>query len=397
MIKSTNPLDIALGMEYYSRPELFLGSGVYLRLSPDTFKVYEEVYGLGVASAPSRPPDVIVCSPRRKILAVMCKRGVSTLEAALVMRRIGVVLNYWGVKDAEAETCQFVVLRCLSDAEVPPDSFRGVSLYQIKLLDPGFTPRRLQLAGNLFEVLLSYAGVDPRYVAETVIATEGLSFLNYFGYQRFGTVRPITHVVGRAVATRDYDSALNYLVGYTSAAESPKVRRARELFTEGRYRESLRTFPRSFSIERSVLKKYVETMDAREAVTKGVPHSLLRFFVEAYQSYLFNKALSLLAGTVGGIGEVERECEVLELPRPDVSPEGCGKYARETVLADLGGDADRVDKALFVRSVRESVFRVRDLRVTTVSGGTMKLSFRLGRGSYATVYLRELLRESMSL
>ncbi|MEM1931402.1 MAG: tRNA pseudouridine(13) synthase TruD [Sulfolobales archaeon] len=395
MIKSRSMLDMALGIEYYSRPEVFLGAGVRAELSPSSFKVYEEVYGLGVAVAPERPPDEVKCSKERKVLAIMCKTGISTLDVEWLLREVGVKLEYWGIKDARAETCQFVTLRCLRDAVIPADMVKGVKIYALKSVNTGFTPKRHQLAGNLFEVLLTCTGSSPERIVSTIELSAGLSYLNYFGYQRFGTVRPITHAIGRAIAVGDYDSALSYLVGYSSDAESPDVRTARKLFTEGYYRDSLRSFPKSFVIERSVLKKYIETGNSREAVTKGLPRNLLRFFVESYQSYLFNKALSVLAATAGSIEDVEKRCEVLELPRPGISPQGCSKYSHESIAEDLGTRLEVVNKALFTKSVRESVFRVSDPRVTILTDGVVRLSFKLGRGSYATVYLRELLRDNL--
>ncbi len=395
LIRSWSTLDITLGMEYYSRPEVFLGTEVSVKLSPSTFKVYEEVFGLGTAAAPERPQDEVKCFKRRKLLAVMCKKGISTLEAVWLLRRVGVKLEYWGIKDADAETCQFVVLRCLRDMVVSSSLVRGIKLYVLKPLDPESTPRKYQLAGNFFEVLLSYTTSSPERIISTIESSAGLNYLNYFGYQRFGTVRPITHVVGRAIAVGDYDGALNYLVGYSSSAESPRVRAARKLFTEGHYRDSLRSFPSSFAIERSVLKKYIETRNPREAIARGLPLNLLKFFVESYQSYLFNKALSLLATTAGSIEDVERECEVLELPRPGIKAQGCARYSYESLAEDLGAQLKSVNKALFIKSIREAVFRVNNLRTNTLTDGVIKLSFKLGRGSYATVYLRELLRDNL--
>ncbi|MEM0352080.1 MAG: tRNA pseudouridine(13) synthase TruD [Sulfolobales archaeon] len=395
MIKSRSTLDIALGIEYYSRPEVFLGIGVRAELSPSSFKVYEEVYGLGTAVAPEKPSGEVKCFKERKVLVIMCKTGISTLDVEWLLRRAGVKLEYWGIKDANAETCQFAILRCLRDVVITSGIVKGVKFYALKSVDPGFTPKKHQLAGNLFEVLLTYTESDPERIINTVELSAGLSYLNYFGYQRFGTVRPVTHTIGRAIAVGDYDSALSYLIGYSSSSESPEVRYARKLFAEGYYKDSLQSFPKSFVIERSVLKKFIETGSSRKAITKGLPLSLLKFFVESYQSYLFNRALSMLASTASSIEDIEKKCEVLELPRPGILPQGCSKYSYESIMEDLGTRFEVANKSLFTKSIRESVFRVSDLRTTILTDGIVRLSFKLGRGSYATVYLRELLRDNL--
>ncbi|MEM4592985.1 MAG: hypothetical protein QW196_06250, partial [Sulfolobales archaeon] len=105
--------------------------------------------------------------------------------------------------------------------------------------------------------------------------------------------------------------------------------------------------------------------------------------------------LSMLASTASSIEDIEKKCEVLELPRPGILPQGCSKYSYESIMEDLGTRFEVANKSLFTKSIRESVFRVSDLRTTILTDGVVKLSFKLGRGSYATVYLRELLRDNL--
>ncbi|MCX8185204.1 MAG: tRNA pseudouridine(13) synthase TruD [Sulfolobales archaeon] len=397
MIKSSSSLDLELGIEYYSRPELYIGSDAYLEISPETFRVYEEIYGLGVAKPVDTQQLKVLCSPNERILAIMCKIGISTLEAAWAMRYLGIALEYWGLKDSEAEACQFVILKCLRSVELPLSVARRIQIYPLRSVSREFVARRYHISGNLFEVILSHRLQDPAHLLEIVQSSTNYSLLNYFGYQRFGSVRPITHLVGRAIATRDWEEALKVLLGHYSELELPRVQLARKLFNEGRYRESLRVFPRAFVIEKSVLRKYIETRSPRDAITKGLPKSMVKFFVEAYQSYLFNKALSQLVSAVGSVEDVERVCEVIELPRPSTSTQDCGRFSRNALLEDLGPAVEKLNKELFTKSVRETVFRVRALSVNTSPGSVLRLSFKLGRGSYATIYLRELLRENLSI
>ncbi|MCS7099391.1 MAG: tRNA pseudouridine(13) synthase TruD [Sulfolobales archaeon] len=386
-----------MGVEYYSRPELYLGGEAYLEISPETFKVYEEIYGLGIAKPVGTLPGRVICSPSEGVLAVMCKVGISTLEASWIMRKFGVALEYWGLKDSEAEACQFVILRCLRSREVPARLGRKIRVHPLAPVGRDFVVRKQHISGNLFEVLLSCRSPDPAHLAEVVRSSAGLSLLNYFGYQRFGTVRPVTHLVGRAIATENWDEALKTLVGHQSELELPRVRLARKLFNEGSYRESLKTFPRTFIVERSVLRKYIETGNPKDAIARGLPHYMVKFFVEAYQSYLFNKALSQLVSAVGSVSEVERICEVVELPRPGIDSLNCGEFAKKALAEDLEKTVKRLNKSFFTKSVRETVFRVRDLLTDVPASNTLKLSFKLGRGSYATIYLRELLRENLSM
>lgn len=396
MMKSGNPLDIAVGMRYYSRPDIYLGGLAQVFLSPETFRVYEEIYGLGVARPPESGCPSFHCLPRQRLLAVLCKKGVSTLEASWILENLGVRIAYWGIKDAEASSCQFVIAECLRELTLGYKGAEGLCLYPVSEVSADFVPRKHQLSGNVFEVILSHVTTDPTPIIQLIELSARLSYLNYFGYQRFGTVRPISHLVGRAIAIGDYSEALNVLIGFQSDLESPTVRVARKLFLEGDLRGALRAFPRRFTIERSILRRYTETSDPRKAILQGLPRGMVKFFVEAYQSYLFNKALSNMVETVGNVDEVSVKCEILELPRPDLPSEGCSKFSSQVIQEDLENQP-RVDKTLFVKTVRETVFKPRDLKAGTTPPNTIELHFKLSKGCYATVYLRELLRENLHI
>lgn len=398
MIESDNPLDVAIGMRYYSRPDIYLRGLVRVSLSPETFRVYEEIYGLGTARPSESSCPTFHCSPRQRLLAILCKKGISTLEASWILKNLGVRIAYWGIKDAEALSCQFVVAECLRELTLGDKNRRieELCLYPVNRVSTDFIPRRHQLSGNVFEVALSYIATDPTPILQLIELSARMSYLNYFGYQRFGTVRPISHLVGKAIVAGDYSEALNVLIGFQSDLELPAVKVARKMFLEGDVRGALKTFPKRFTVERSVLRKYIETADPKKAIFQGLPRGMVKFFVEAYQSYLFNKALSAIVEVVGNVDEVGNKCDVLELPRPDLPPEGCGKFSLEVLREDLGVQLS-IDKSLFVRAVRETTFRPRDLRIDVVSPSVIELRFKLNRGCYATVYLRELLRENLHI
>jgi tRNA pseudouridine13 synthase len=382
-------------MVYYSRPEVYLGDVVRASLSSGTFKVYEEIYGLGVARPSGGSCPAFRCLPGQRMVAVLCKRGLSTLEASWILERLGVRVTYWGIKDAEASSCQFVIVKCLRGITLDRPVSRELCLYPLGDVGVDLIPRKHQLSGNLFEVVLRHSTVDPSPILQHIELSARLSYLNYFGYQRFGTVRPISHLVGKAIAIGDYLEALNILIGFRSDFESPTASTARKLFSEGDFEGALRTFPRRFIVERSVLRKYIETADPRRAILQGLPRGMVRFFVEAYQSYLFNRALSSMGEAMGSVDDVGTKCEVLELPRPGLSLDSCSKFSQQVLQEDLA-TRQNIDKSMFVRTFRETVFRPKDIEVKA-SPNTIELHFKLSRGCYATVYLRELLRENLHI
>jgi len=397
--RSQSPLDLAVGMLYYSRPEVFLGASARVALTPDTFKVFEKVYGLGVA----KPPEGLDrasgnCSRGSRVLAVVCKRGVSTFDVVEELSNLGFKVSFWGLKDAGAYSCQFIVLGCVTSLTIPRYLLGGAAeVYPLGEVDPRFRVSKHQLAGNRFEVLIEVVEADMERVSAYTMRSGGLLYLNYFGYQRFGYARPVNHLVGRAIVLGNYGDALHLLLGSPSSLESPEAQLARRLFEEGDLSGALERFPESLKLERRVLREYLRLGDPRRAFLRAVPRSLLKFFVEAYQSYLFNLALSLALETLGDVEDVARSCELLELPRPSLPTSGCSRYPAEVLAEDLGSKAVKVDTSLMSTYTRETTFTVENLSVEPRSRSTLALTFELRRGSYATVYLRELLRDGLTL
>jgi tRNA pseudouridine13 synthase len=120
---------------------------------------------------------------------------------------------------------------------------------------------------------------------------------NYFGQQRFGSQRPVTHEVGLAAARGDWEGAAMAYLGTPDDAEHDDAREAREWLLETRdYAGALDRFPDRLGYERSML----HTLDERgadgpadfRAALSAVPTNLQRLFVNAAQSYAFNRILS---------------------------------------------------------------------------------------------------------
>ena len=56
--------------------------------------------------------------------------------------------------------------------------------------------------------------------------------MNFFGYQRFGSRRPITHLVGKSIVKGDYTVSLDYLLNFSSKYDSEKNNETRKLISE---------------------------------------------------------------------------------------------------------------------------------------------------------------------
>ena len=113
------------------------------------------------------------------------------------------------------------------------------------------------LRGNRFMIRVGSAGTINDRVSEiaSFIMQNG-GFPNFYGIQRFGSVRPITHRVGRYILQgRMEDAAMEYL--YDPEFDSEDYRKA--FFDTRDVKVALRDFPNSLRFERSILGRIEET------------------------------------------------------------------------------------------------------------------------------------------
>jgi tRNA pseudouridine13 synthase len=116
---------------------------------------------------------------------------------------------------------------------------------------------------------------------------------NFFGPQRFGEVRPITHEVGRALVRGDPDQAVElYLTARPEGTPPGRGDAARASYAEHRdAARALREFPSDYRFERTLLERLARGQSATQAL-RGLSRELRLLFVHAYQSYVFNRWLS---------------------------------------------------------------------------------------------------------
>lgn len=203
-------------------------------------------------------------------------------------------IAFAGTKDRRAVTTQ------LFQFEAPQELLDSLSLKDVEVLETFRTDKKLEigdLLGNRFHVVvreipLPKAEIERR--AEAIARELRLhgGFPNFFGVQRFGSVRPITHVVGRHIVRGEFREAVHAYVANPIEGEGEASYAVREeLEATGDYAAALRTYPREWGFEKAILNRLARDPEDFAGALQVLPHNLLMMFVHGYQSYLFNRIL----------------------------------------------------------------------------------------------------------
>ncbi len=353
------------------------------------------------------------------------KRGLPTMEAARqVARALGINqrrIGYAGLKDARAVTRQR-----FSVEHVAPDRIAALELPGIRVLDVSRHGNKLRighLKGNRFVIRLRET--DPDRLADVravlnVLVRRGLP--NVFGPQRFGT-RGDTWQIGRALLRQDWDECVDVLLGRPAPTDEGDLLRARQLYQAGQYAAAAEAWPWAFRMERRVCRALVKTKGSRARAFRSIDKEVRRFYVSAYQSWLFNRVVAdrideldrLWVGDLayrhpqGAVFRVEDlaaeqpRCDAMEIsPSGPLfgyrmsQPDGRAGEMEAAVLATDGFSLEdfRAPGAHRIKGAR------RPLRVPMVEtaaeagsdehGTYLELRFFLPAGSYALSVIREI-------
>jgi tRNA pseudouridine13 synthase len=247
---------------------------------------------------------------------------------------------------------------------------------------------------------------------------------NYFGEQRFGR-RGNNQLLGAAILRDDNIGALKILLGSPNASlDNPKQRAAREAFDRGEYEASMKLYPRSSGTERRILARFIKTKNAGTAM-RLVEERIRRLCISALQSDVFNEVVArrietlgtLLAGDLaekhenGAVFRVEdpaaeqARCDAFEISPTGpligyrmTAPENEPLEIEQQILAahNLKGGDFRVAGRFKIKGARRSL-RVQPKDIELAAGVDnfgphITAAFTLPAGSFATVFLRELMK-----
>ncbi|MDO9325845.1 MAG: tRNA pseudouridine(13) synthase TruD, partial [Methanoregula sp.] len=243
MKQSTYPLERELGMRYYASDAE--GIGGRLRTQPEDFLVEE--LPLPEKGGTAGPYQICLLVKKNWELQHAVKEIAKRL--GISHRRIG----WAGTKDRNAITRQWISIYNVTAEQVAAIHLKDITLEPVRQSNEGLSLG--QLLGNRFDLVIrdtQSANLPEHVQALNVTASEGVP--NYFGLQRFGAIRPVTHRVGEWILRGDYEQAVVTYIGQEFPGEVDPVKTIRsDFFTTRDPEPALRNLPVHMAFERSML------------------------------------------------------------------------------------------------------------------------------------------------
>jgi tRNA pseudouridine13 synthase len=402
------------------------GIGGQLKARPEDFLV-EEI--------PLYNPD----GQGEHIYLFVEKRELTTLQLRDALSRHFKVkrhaIGHAGLKDKHAITRQVISIH--TPGKTPEDfpsfihdraSVLWADLHANKL-------KRGHLSGNRFSIKVR--DVDPlsvRYAKASLDKLAKHGCPNRIGEQRFGFLMN-NHLVGRAMILGDAQAALDLILSPKEGAPKGSVD-SRQAYADGRFRDAFELMPKVFKIERNLLRALSNEHPPSKAL-RAIDPTAAGFFISSFQSAIFNHVLNerIESGTmdqllVGDLAFVMKNRSTFaitadELEKADsklaervegfeLSPSG---PMWGTTMARASGRVDETELSALT-SVGVEVADLescessggypmiggdrRPMRMAVIDpeveggidehGAYIRCGFELGRGSFATTVMDELMK-----
>jgi tRNA pseudouridine13 synthase len=384
------PSDLTFGIFGYNfdRP----GVGGRLKLSPDDFEVVEidEVTKQALPFPPNKMYDH-GDGGGLYLVGRVWKRGID--HSRMVRQIAGVFgveqadVSTAGIKDKQAVTVQlFSVYQPRKKVSDPIQIADGLEIDSFSWYREKIYPGRS--LGNKFNITIRDTEVYDESVIDDFNKFGEDGLINYYGYQRFGGSRPITAEFGRYIATKKYKDAINLYLGGRSAHDDEQYRL---MWRENQDPEQLllewNYIP---MIEKDILRQLVKRPNDYATAIKRIPPFLINLSQSSFVSLMTNHYLSrrgLESGLLNGEREKDGNIEI-------ALPSKMWKEPLNDIWNEVfdSENVEIADLKSIRHTTRELYLYPKDLNIEYIDETTIKTSFSLAPGSYATVLLRELMK-----
>ena len=260
---------------------------------------------------------------------ILQKNNKDTFEALNLLSRALKVpaskFSYSGLKDKRSISLQKIAIKgdygeALLNLRIPDISISRIQ-YSSKPIRIGSNK------GNHFDITIrdiEKATDFKERVSKILDSISRYGFLNYYGLQRFGTFRPNSHLIGQYLLKGAFKNVFDEFVLHLYSSESEQSQKVRKLLNVNNdLLWAYNNFPVSLNYERMMIQHLIDNPGDFQGSTNRLPKSLIRLLISSFQSYLFNRLISL---------RVSRGYSIFEPVKGDVI----------SILDDINGDLTQV-------------------------------------------------------
>lgn len=439
-MKEGHPFEKPFGMEFYSTDSI--GIGGKLKTRYEDFVVEEiasdkTIIGFKEWQDAATGEAAVEGRKSRFVTFAVQKMGISTMDISTLLasslKLPRNLVTYAGLKDKRAVTVQQ-----MSIPSHALDRLLELKLSRINIRDFSYARHPIQIGdlwGNRFTILLRGFEADSDTALRAAEAVRETPLLNYFGIQRFGLNRSNTHLAGKYLIKRDFENAIRTILCTESTFESDELRQVRSKLAEDLTptEKMIESFPKDLSYERRIMHELIKNPGEFERALQRISPRILTLMVHAYQSFLFNRLLSqrFAAGTsivLPKPGDFLIELDTAHSGRDSwlyVTEPSLEERIAQVELGEYGlalpvpgytthlppaSQTDELKSLLMDEEISLRDFRNTKMNALDSPGGLhlasiilddldashskegLHITFSLRKGSYATVVLRELMK-----
>jgi tRNA pseudouridine13 synthase len=341
------------------------------------------------------------------LIVKLRKQNMTTMDAIDKLSKMLHIsrdrVGYAGNKDKRAVTEQYISIQGVEEEEV-----RNVYTdeFDIEVIGKNGRIGLGNLKANRFDITIRNLKLpieDLRDRTLKIIDELDGKMPNYFGPQRFGSSRPITHQVGRLILKGNYEEAVWTYIAKPYDDEYKSIRKVREELWETREVEgAAERFPEKFRYEKTLLYHLTKNPGDYQGAIKRLPEGLQTLFVHAYQSWLFNRTLSKLLDE----GWYEESYDIPLVGYKTEFNDNKPDQVLKEVLEEEGIERDDfrtpdIPELRSEGSLRRAFADFRNFEIIEIEDddlnmakNKMRVRFDLPKGCYATVLLREIRKKN---
>ena len=288
-----------VGIEAYAFPEYYGIGGRYKHSHRDF--IVREITKTGEILTNSSEDEWISSyqDPDIYTTFMLQKNNKDTFEALNLLSRALKVptskFSYSGLKDKRSISFQKIAIKgdygeVLLNLRIPDISISNIQ-YSSKSIRIGSNK------GNNFEITIRDIEKKADFKERAAKILDHISqygFLNYYGLQRFGTFRPNSHLIGLHLLKGSFKKVFDEFVLQLYSSESKHSQKVRKVLKDNNDLQwAYNNFPITLNYERMMIKHLIENPGDFQGSTNRLPKSLIRLLISSFQSYLFNRLISL--------------------------------------------------------------------------------------------------------